>query len=180
MARPWRIELEGALYHVLSRGNEQKDIFRDNDDRMSFLNCLGEMSARFETDIFADVLMGNHYHILLRTNRANLSRAMQWMGAIYTLRFNNRHLRPADEQVSHEQKYPRAAKLRNNSNSLNRKSKRDPISSPDQKFNYFVNRFVKLNVVPSNKPLSLSLRSGITKSDIKDKVINGALSFEPI
>jgi hypothetical protein len=47
-------------------------------------------------------------------------------------------------------------------------------------FNYFVNRFVKLNVVPSNKPLSLSLRSGITKSDIKDKVINGALSFEPI
>ena len=64
MARPWRIEFEGALYHVLSRGNEHKDIFRDNKDRVSFLNCLGEMSARFETDIFAYVLMGNHYHIL--------------------------------------------------------------------------------------------------------------------
>jgi len=93
MARPWRIEFEGALYHVLSRGNEQKDIFRDNEDRVSFLHCLGEMSVRFETDIFAYVLMGNHYHILLRTNLANLSRAMQWMGATYTRRFNNRHLR---------------------------------------------------------------------------------------
>lgn len=80
MARPWRIEFEGALYHVLSRGNEQKNIFWNNEDRVSFLNCLGEMSARFETDIFAYVLMGNHYHILLRTNRANLSKAMQWLG----------------------------------------------------------------------------------------------------
>lgn len=93
MARPWRIEFEGALYHVLSRGNEQKDIFWDNQDRESFLNCLGEVSARFETDIFAYVLMDNHYHILLRTNRANLSKAMQWLGATYTRRFNNKHLR---------------------------------------------------------------------------------------
>ena len=57
------------------------------------MNCLGEMSVRFETDIFAYVLMDNHYHILLRTNRANLSKGMQWLGATYTRRFNNRHLR---------------------------------------------------------------------------------------
>ena len=93
MARSWQIEFSGALYHVLSRGNEQKDIFWDNDDRVSFLKCLGEMSERFETDIFSYVLMGNHYHILLRTNRSNLSRAMQWLGATYTRRFNNKHLR---------------------------------------------------------------------------------------
>jgi len=93
MARPWRIEFEGALYHVLSRGNEQRDIFWESEDRESFLNCLGEMSARFEVDIFAYVLMDNHYHVLLRTNRANLSKAMQWMGATYTRRFNNKHLR---------------------------------------------------------------------------------------
>jgi len=62
MARPWRIEFEGALYHVLSRGNEQKDIFWESEDRESFLSCLGEMSARFDTDIFAYVLMDNHYH----------------------------------------------------------------------------------------------------------------------
>jgi REP element-mobilizing transposase RayT len=68
MARAWRIEYEGALYHVLSRGNEQRPIFIDNDDRLLFLETLGEMSERFEIDIFAYVLMDNHYHLLFRTN----------------------------------------------------------------------------------------------------------------
>ena len=69
MARPWRIEFEGALYHVPSRGNEHKDIFRDYKDRVSFLNCLGEMSARFETDIFAYVLLSNPKTLLEKAAR---------------------------------------------------------------------------------------------------------------
>jgi REP element-mobilizing transposase RayT len=93
MARAWRIEFEGALYHALSRGNEQQDIFWDDKDHRTFLTCLGRMSERFEIDIFAYVLMGNHYHLLFRTNRANLSNAMQWLGGTYTRRFNNRHKR---------------------------------------------------------------------------------------
>ncbi len=93
MARAWRIEYEGALYHVLSRGNEGRTIFIDNDDRLLFLETLGEMSERFEIDIFAYVLMDNHYHLLFRTNRANLSKSMQWFGATYTKRFNIGHNR---------------------------------------------------------------------------------------
>ena len=93
MGRAWRIEYEGALYHILSRGNEQKEIFYDNQDRLQFLETIGEMSERYKTDIFAYVLMGNHYHLLLRTNRANLSKAMQWLGVTYTRRFNTRHFR---------------------------------------------------------------------------------------
>jgi REP element-mobilizing transposase RayT len=54
---------------------------------------MGEMSDRFNVDIFAYVLMHNHYHILLRTNNPNLSRAMQWLGGTHTRRFNNRHAR---------------------------------------------------------------------------------------
>ena len=42
MARAWRIEYEGALYHVLSRGNERRDIFLDDDDRTLFLTGLAE------------------------------------------------------------------------------------------------------------------------------------------
>ncbi|MFH2218936.1 MAG: hypothetical protein ABII68_04670 [Pseudomonadota bacterium] len=57
MARQWRIEYEGALYHVLSRGNEQRDIFLEDKDRHCFLDVLGEMSERFTVDIFAYVLM---------------------------------------------------------------------------------------------------------------------------
>jgi putative transposase len=93
MGRAWRIEYEGALYHILSRGNEQKDIFYDDQDRLLFLSTIGEMSERFEIDVFAYVLMGNHYHMLLKTNRANLSKSMQWLGVTYTRRFNLRHFR---------------------------------------------------------------------------------------
>jgi REP element-mobilizing transposase RayT len=93
MARAWRIEYEGALYHVLSRGNQRQDIVVNDDDRKLFLATVGEMGERFEIDIFAYVLMDNHYHLLYRTNRANLSRSMQWFGATYTKRFNLRHNR---------------------------------------------------------------------------------------
>jgi len=93
MARPWRIEYEGAYYHVLSRGNEGKDIFYDDKDRKVFIETMGEASQRFDVALFAFVLMSNHYHLILRTNRANLSRAMQWLGLTYTRRFNNRHYR---------------------------------------------------------------------------------------
>jgi len=93
MGRAWRIEYEGALYHILSRGNEQKDIFYDDQDRLLFLKTIGEMSERFEIDVFTYVLMGNHYHLLLKTNRANLSKSMQWLGLTYTRRFNLRHFR---------------------------------------------------------------------------------------
>ncbi len=88
MSRAWRIEYPGALYHVLSRGNERREIFVDDDDRRIFLDTLGEMAERFELDIAAYVLMRNHYHLLLRTRRANLSKCMQWFGVTYTNRFN--------------------------------------------------------------------------------------------
>ncbi len=93
MARAWRIEYEGALYHVLSRGNEQRAIVIDDEDRELFLGTLEQMSERFEVDIFAYVLMDNHYHLLFRTHRANLSKSMQWFGATYTSRFNVKHNR---------------------------------------------------------------------------------------
>ena len=93
MARTWRIEYEGAFYHVLSRGNEKQDVFITDGDRNLFLATVAEMGERFEIDVFAYVLMDNHYHLLFRTNRANLCRSMQWFGATYTKRFNLRHNR---------------------------------------------------------------------------------------
>ena len=59
MARPWRIEFEGALYHVLSRGNGREDIYYDDQDRHLFLKTVGEMSERFEIDVYAYTLMNN-------------------------------------------------------------------------------------------------------------------------
>lgn len=88
MSRQWRIEYPGAIYHVLSRGNNRQDIFKTDDDRHLFLELLEELSARFNISIYAYVLMSNHYHLLLQTHEKNLSRGMQWFGVSYTRRFN--------------------------------------------------------------------------------------------
>ena len=93
MTRPWRIEFEGAYYHILSRGNERRNIFSDNDDRVSFLETLGKMSDRFEVEVYAYVLMDNHYHLLLKTNKPNISKSMQWFGTTYTRQYNIKHKR---------------------------------------------------------------------------------------
>ena len=88
MARQWRIEYPGALYHVMSRGNGRQDIFLSDSDRHLFLSLLDEVSQRFDIEIFSYVLMDNHYHVLLKTLDANLSKAMQWLGTTYTRKFN--------------------------------------------------------------------------------------------
>jgi len=93
MSRAWRIEYEGALYHLMSRGNDGQDIYLNDADRNLFLETISEMSERFEVDIFAYVLMANHYHLLVKTRRANLKKAMQWFGTTYTRRFNNRNFK---------------------------------------------------------------------------------------
>ena len=65
MSRPIRIEFPGALFHVTSRGNEQRDIFRDDADRVRFLDLLAETIERFRWILSAYVLMSNHFHLLI-------------------------------------------------------------------------------------------------------------------
>ncbi|MBI2985504.1 MAG: transposase [Deltaproteobacteria bacterium] len=91
MARPLRIEYPGAYYHVTSRGNEQKPIFRDNQDRGKFLDLLGRAAEQFHLRVHAYVLMGNHYHLLVETPRGELNRALRYLNGVYTQSFNRRH-----------------------------------------------------------------------------------------
>lgn len=91
MGRAWRIEFEGAYYHLMSRGNDGRHIFMNDSDRRMFLNTISDMCERFEINVFAYVLMLNHYHLLVRTNQANLTKAMHWFGTTYTSRFNNKN-----------------------------------------------------------------------------------------
>ena len=93
MARPVRVEFENAVYHVTARGNERKDIYRDPADRQRFLETLEEAVGRFGLVVHAYCLLGNHYHLLLQTPRANLSDAAGWLQATYSIRFNRRHQR---------------------------------------------------------------------------------------
>src|SRR5215472_1190357 len=91
MARPLRIEQPGGRYHVTARGNERKAIYRNDSDRAHFLEVLAEVVERFGIRIHAYALMDNHYHLLVETPEANLSRAMQWVNVSYSVWFNRRH-----------------------------------------------------------------------------------------
>jgi putative transposase len=93
MARPLRVEFSDAAYHVTARGNERKIIFRDDADRVRFIETLGEACERFGLVIHAYCLMPNHYHLLAQTPRANLSRAIGWLQTTYCIRYNRRHHR---------------------------------------------------------------------------------------
>lgn len=91
MARPLRIEFPGATYHVTSRGNRREPIFVDDEDRELFLATLGRALQRMDASVLAYCLMGNHYHLVLCTRRANLSALMRQINGVYTQAVNRRH-----------------------------------------------------------------------------------------
>jgi REP element-mobilizing transposase RayT len=91
MARPLRIEYAGAVYHVTSRGNGRKPIFKDDEDRVVLFNILGEVNERYHWLCHAYCLMDNHYHLIIETPDGNLSKGMRQLNGIYTMRFNKRH-----------------------------------------------------------------------------------------
>lgn len=91
MSRPPRLEFAGALWHVTSRGNEKREVFRDDADRTVFLSILGRTVALFRWTLHAYVLMGNHFHLLVETPEPTLSRGMRQLNGLYTQAFNRRH-----------------------------------------------------------------------------------------
>ncbi|HEU5163477.1 MAG TPA: transposase, partial [Thermoanaerobaculia bacterium] len=93
MARPLRLEHEGALWHVTSRGNERKNIFRSDADRLLFLALLAEAVIRFRWVVHVYTLMANHFHLVIETPERTLSRGMQWLNGRYAQKFNKRHKR---------------------------------------------------------------------------------------
>jgi len=91
MSRPLRIEFPGALYHVTSRGNARRKVFLHDSDREAFLVTLAWVVERFKWICHAYCLMDNHFHLMIETPEANLSRGMRQLNGVYTQRFNRRH-----------------------------------------------------------------------------------------
>ncbi|MBI9082066.1 MAG: transposase [Desulfobacterales bacterium] len=88
MARPLRIVFPGAFYHVTSRGNERKAVFKSKRDREKFFEYLETATERYHAVIHAFCLMDNHYHLLLETPSANLPQIMRHINGAYTTYFN--------------------------------------------------------------------------------------------
>lgn len=87
------IEHEGAIYHIIIKGIDGINIFTDDTDRNKFLQLLQKMVNSNKVHLFSYVLMDTHFHLLLKTEEANLSQAMQLLNSSYAHWYNYKHIR---------------------------------------------------------------------------------------
>ncbi len=93
MARSLRINYEGAIYHITSRGNERRDIFKTEKDRYKFITILRESLKIYNVILYSYVLMPNHFHFLLETPLANINEFMRQFNITYTYYYNKNYNR---------------------------------------------------------------------------------------
>lgn len=91
MPRKPRIDAPGLVYHVMARGIDRSDIFRDDIDREGFLARLGEVVTQTGTLMYAFCLMPNHFHLLLRRAKTPIATVMRRLLTGYAICFNKRH-----------------------------------------------------------------------------------------
>ena len=88
VARKLRIQFEGAIYHVINRGNYRQDVFGSVGAAQAFETTLAETCEMFDWQVHAYVIMRNHFHLAVETARANLTEGMHWLTGTYATRFN--------------------------------------------------------------------------------------------
>jgi REP element-mobilizing transposase RayT len=93
MPRQARLDAPGLLQHVMARGIERRDIFKDDKDRELFLGRLAIVLDETQTQCYAWALIPNHFHLLLRTGPTPLSKVMRRLMTGYAVTFNRRHKR---------------------------------------------------------------------------------------
>src|SRR3546814_3546296 len=91
MARPLRLELPGAAYHLTALGNGGQPVFRGAEDSLLFLEILGESCTRFDWRCFGYCLLPDRYHLVVETRQPTLARGMRQLNGRYTQAFNRRH-----------------------------------------------------------------------------------------
>ena len=91
MARQLRSDLPDGVYHVSTRAVARTRAYRTDDDRRFFLGLLGQVVDRCDWTVHAFCLMGTHYHAIVETSRALLSRGMQRLNGVYAQGFNQTH-----------------------------------------------------------------------------------------
>jgi REP element-mobilizing transposase RayT len=145
MARPLRIEYPGAFYHIIQRGNERRDIFISEQDRVKFYGYLSILHTRYNVDIHTYCLMRNHYHLIIETKDANLAKAMHSLNTSYTVYFNVKRKRSghlfhgrykailveSDEYLHHLSRYIHL-------NPVRAGLVKDPLDYPYSSYRYFI------------------------------------------
>jgi putative transposase len=93
MARPYRLQAENCLYHVMNRGDDRKRIYTLPSDYNRFMDYVTKGKERYQFHLYAYCLMANHFHLLLETMLPNISQVMHYIKGSYTTYYNIRHRR---------------------------------------------------------------------------------------
>jgi REP element-mobilizing transposase RayT len=93
MPRKARLDVPGALHHIMVRGIDQVKIFRDDEDKVRFLERLGQNVEEGKGSVYAWALMDNHVHILFKSGKDGISTVMRKLLTWYAQYFNRRHRR---------------------------------------------------------------------------------------
>ena len=93
MPRLARLDAPGVIHHVIIRGIERREIFRDNTDRNDMLYRLSDLLPATKTSCYAWAFLSNHAHFLFRSGNQGLSTLMRRVLTGYAIRFNRRHKR---------------------------------------------------------------------------------------
>lgn len=88
MAKRVRVEYPGALYHVIQRGNNQEHVFERSENKKKLIDLLQKAVKVDGADLFAFVVMSNHYHLAIRTNFEPLNRVMHRINTTYSMFYN--------------------------------------------------------------------------------------------
>jgi len=93
VARGRRLNIPNGIYHTMARGNRKAAIFEDAYDRERFGDFVAEASERYAIDVLFECQMGNHYHFVVRTPRANLPAFQRYLNGCFAQYSNRRHRR---------------------------------------------------------------------------------------
>ena len=93
MSRSLRIEYEGAFYHVIQRGTERKNVFKEDRDKKRLLKYINIAHERYQILIHSYCVMDNHYHFLIETPQANIAKTMHYINASYAIYYNTKYRR---------------------------------------------------------------------------------------
>jgi len=88
MARKPRVHYDGALYHVIARGNNRANVFETDEEKEKYLEILADYKGRYDFQLYAYVIMNNHVHLLLQVGKNPLSKIMQGIQQRYTQYYN--------------------------------------------------------------------------------------------
>ncbi|MFZ5631359.1 MAG: REP-associated tyrosine transposase [Bacillota bacterium] len=161
MPRQCRCLSSSKVYHIMVRGNEKKSIFRDDEDRLKFIDIIRDKKKNNECLIYAFCLMDNHAHLVIKEETDSISRIMKRINTSYAYYFNNKYDRVGhvfqdrfkSEEIETEKHLLAAIRYIHN-NPVKAKIAKEPSEFPWSSYNSYISRDNYDSIISKDEILS--------------------------